>query len=479
METTAEKIDELRIDTDLLEKGEEKDEKEKMAIIDFKMITFSLAGKDYAIDIMKVKEIAKAGKFTYVPNVMPFVIGVYNLRGDIIPIIDFRLFFNIPVAERKNDDLENLLIITVGEQTFGAVVDEIHSVVGIQKDTIQPPHPLFGDISIRYIYGVVESGKQLYILLDIDRIFSSKLNIDVKKNVQSATMARPMPVRQVTSDANKVAAAPAGKASAKPAEAAAAASAAPAPAVDNTQKDYNFIVHDLQEISQFYVSSLNEAWVKHRFDEWAGAKKGETTQLQNKEKADEFLSTFWSKCNNTWWSRALADNFYKALPDNSAKQIVVWNIGCGKGYETYSIACILHKRYPEAKIRVYAHDKDLLNISNASLLSIDPAFANDWYAPYVTHKANGEYTFTQEIKESIMFEYHDCTNTNALPLTDIIFARDVLSLLPTDAQASLIEDFTEKLKGNGIVILGENEALADRNTWQERMVDSLLVYSKQ
>jgi len=78
-----------------------------------------------------------------------------------------------------------------------------------------------------------------------------------------------------------------------------------------------------------------------------------------------------------------------------------------------------------------------------------------------------------------MFEYHDCTNTNALPLTDIIFARDVLSLLPTDAQASLIEDFTEKLKGNGIVILGENEALADRNTWQERMVDSLLVYSKQ
>ena len=51
--------------------------------IDFKMVTFSLSGKDYSIDIMNVKEIAKAGNFTYVPNTLPFVIGVYNLRGEI------------------------------------------------------------------------------------------------------------------------------------------------------------------------------------------------------------------------------------------------------------------------------------------------------------------------------------------------------------------------------------------------------------
>ena len=64
--------------------------KEKLANIDFKMVAFSLAGRDYAIDIMKVKEIAKAGRFTYVPNTSPFVLGVYNLRGEIIPIIDLR-----------------------------------------------------------------------------------------------------------------------------------------------------------------------------------------------------------------------------------------------------------------------------------------------------------------------------------------------------------------------------------------------------
>ena len=119
------------------------EEKNKITVVDFKMVTFSLSGKDYAIDIMKVKEIAKAGRFTYVPNALPFVRGVYNLRGDIIPIIDLRLFFNSEVHEHDDDYLENLLIVSVGEQTFGIVVDEIDKVVGIQKSSIQPPHPLF------------------------------------------------------------------------------------------------------------------------------------------------------------------------------------------------------------------------------------------------------------------------------------------------------------------------------------------------
>ena len=470
METTAEKNEEIRTGTDLIDRTTGIDEKEKLAVIDFKMITFSLAGKDYAIDIMKVKEIAKAGRFTYVPNVMPFVIGVYNLRGDIIPIIDFRLFFNIPVAERNNNDLENLLIITVGEQTFGAVVDEIHSVVGIQKDSIQPPHPLFGDISIRYIYGVVESGKQLYILLDIDRIFTGKLNLDSKNTLKANSVVRQVSLAQnVSTVANVAPAAPVGQ----------VAKASAENKADNLEKDYNFLVHDLQEFCQFYVGKVNESWAKRRFDEWVKSQDGGSTQLQNKEKADEFLSSFWSRCSGAWWNRSLADNIYKLLPDNAAKQIVVWNIGCGKGQETYSLCCLLRKRYPDAKIRIYAHDKDLLNISNAPLLSIESSFANDWYAPYVTHKVNGEYTFTQEIKDSIMFEYPDCTNTNALPMCDIIFARDVVSLLPESAQTALVEEIQEKLKGNGIVILGENESLADRNVWEERMVDSLFVYNKQ
>ena len=142
--------------------------------IDFKMVTFSLSGKDYSIDIMNVKEIAKAGNFTYVPNTLPFVIGVYNLRGEIIPILDMRLFFNIALPASSSSELENLLILNVDDQTFGIVVDKIDKVVGVRKSSVQPPHPLFGDINVKYISGVVENNKRLYILLDVERIFSKE-----------------------------------------------------------------------------------------------------------------------------------------------------------------------------------------------------------------------------------------------------------------------------------------------------------------
>ena len=64
---------------------------------------------------------------------------------------------------------------------FGIVVDEIDKVVGIQKSSIQPPHSLFGDINIKYIYGVVESENNLYVLLDIDRIFGHRTSEEEKE----------------------------------------------------------------------------------------------------------------------------------------------------------------------------------------------------------------------------------------------------------------------------------------------------------
>ena len=107
------------------EESSREDSRNEQTTIDFKMVTFSLSGKDYAIDIMNVKEIAKAGNFTYVPNVLPFVVGVYNLRGEIIPILDMRIFFNIDVPEQSPEALRNLLILTVEDQTFGIIVDKI------------------------------------------------------------------------------------------------------------------------------------------------------------------------------------------------------------------------------------------------------------------------------------------------------------------------------------------------------------------
>lgn len=430
------------------------------AVVDYKMVTFSLAGKDYAIDIMRVKEIAKAGRFTYVPNALPFVLGVYNLRGEIIPIIDLRLFFNIDMPEREYDALENMLIVSIGELTFGVVVDDIDKVVGIQKSSINPPHPLFGDINIKYIQGVVEVNNRLYILLDIEKIFGSKADNKSAEDAVVREMSARMAANAPVAGAKKQAA---------PA----------APAKKEEKVDYSFVVDSLSSMRKFTASPLNDKWMQTRYKEWEKERGKDKTQLQNVTDADLFLKNFYSPFSGAWWDRAYADSIFKALPDNTAKQIVVWNPGCGKGPETYSLACVLKKRYPEAKVRIYAHEVDLLSVSNAPLLSVPADVANDWYAPYITKKANGDFTFIQEIRDGILFEYHDCANTNNLPACDIIFARDVLSFLPEASQQTVIADFYEKLKGNGVAILGQNESLEENPKWSAKAVGTINIFGKK
>ena len=452
---------------DLNEALQEK--KEAASYVDFKMVTFSLAEKDYAIDIMYVKEIAKAGRFTYVPNTLPFVLGVYNLRGEIIPILDLRLFFNIEVQKRDDKKLENLLILTLDDQTFGLVVDKIDKVVGVQKSTIQPPHPLFADINIKYISGVVENNNRLYVLLDILRIFGSRDSVDNKDAVaeqMAKNAAMPAPVGSAPAQR------PAAQAKAQAASASAAKKDEPA------NLDIKFIAESLKSYKNFDMTQINETWVKRRYADWAKERGASKTQLQTSEDADAFLSPFYSSFTGTWWSKDYADCVKNLLPDNNAKQIVVWNPGCGSGVETYCLACVLKSRYPDAKIRIYAQDIDLLGVSNASLLSVPASLEGTWLAPYLSKKANGENTFAQEIKDSIMFEYHDCKNTNVLPMLDVIFARDFLSFVDTKSQENILSEFFEKMKGNAIAIVGENEIIPMAYGFGETSKGAITAYTK-
>ena len=461
-------------DTNVIKTAEElndalQERKEAASYVDFKMVTFSLAEKDYAIDIMYVKEIAKAGRFTYVPNTLPFVLGVYNLRGEIIPILDLRLFFNIEVVKRDEKKLENLLILTLDDQTFGLVVDKIDKVVGVQKSTIQPPHPLFADINIKYISGVIENNNRLYVLLDILRIFGSKDNGEAKeaaaeqlaKNAAMAAQIAPAPVQKAAATQAQTKAAPAAAKKEEPAN-----------------LDIKFIAESLKSYKNFDMTQINETWVKRRYTEWASERGPSKTQLQTSEDADAFLSTFYSSFTGTWWSKDYADCVKNLLPENNAKQIVVWNPGCGSGIETYCLACVLKSRYPAAKIRIYAQDVDLLGVSNASLLSVPASLEGTWLSPYLTKKANGENTFAQEIKDSIMFEYHDCKNTNVLPMLDVIFARDFLSFVDTKSQESILSEFFEKMKGNAIAIVGENETIPVAYGFGETSKGAITAYTK-
>jgi len=406
------------------------EQKEKIDNVDFKMVTFSLAGKDYGVDIMSVKEIAKADKFTYVPNAASFVRGVYNLRGDIIPIIDLRQFFHLPV-EKKHEGLENMLILHINDQVYGTIVDKIDKVIGITKESIQPPHPIFGDINIKYISGVVEKEGDLYIILDAIRIFtvSDEDKGKSRGSVSDGEFFVPPP-SAADQSSQKTAASTA----------------------------IGFVQESLAALRHFHATPVNEKWLYKRFGEWSSRRTGEDLQVKTASEADEFLEEFASPCTNQFWTEAYASAIKKVLTNISAQNINVWNIGCGKGYETYSLACILKTLHPQARLKIWANDSDIMAVSQAPNMIYEMEEVPDYCRSFLVRGTTG-YTFNQAIKDSIVFEYHDVTNDNTLPEVDLILVRDVISFLPEQEQGKLIADFSEKLKNNSIVILGRNEEL--------------------
>ena len=434
------------MDTVTEENRKDRLNKERMEKIDFKMVTFSLGGKDYGIDIMKVKEISKADRFTYVPNTAPFVKGVYNLRGEIISIIDLRIMFHLPAEKKKEGVPENIIILRLDEYLIGVVVDTIDKVVGISSETIQPAPSLFGDINIKYIKGVVNHEGRLYILLDVDRILGAERE-EVRKEIETPLLKR---VEEKTE------------------------------AQDNHQAvDFSFIIDTLATFKKFTVNSINENWVRKRFDEWKSdrAYKGEDFQLKDPVEAEEYLSAFYSPYTGRFWAEEYCRSFEAFLPELTGGSFNVWNAGCGNGYETYSLAVLLKSRYPSSIIKIWAHDNDLLNISNAPNLLVNPEEVPEKYHSFLVEGKNG-YQFSQVIKDSILFEYHDLLHQSSFPEVDFIVARDIVSFLNPGEQEKVFSEFMDKLKPGGLLFLGQNEIL-NLEGWE--MVDrgTMKAYKKE
>jgi len=409
-------------------------QKERIETVDYKMITFSLAGKDYGVDIMNVKEIAKADKFTFVPNAASFVRGVYNLRGDIIPVIDLRTFFHLP-RDRKSDGQENMLILRINDQVYGTIVDKIDKVVGVNRETIQPPHPIFGDINIKYISGVVEKSGELYVILDVIRIFGQKEESkDKERGKVSSTgdffVPPPSDVLEHKDSA--------------------------------TDSTIGFLKEGLAALKRFTVSPLNENWMRRRFAEWSATRTNADLQFRNAADATDFLANFFSPYTGTFWDDDYAMEVKSILPKISSNSIQVWHIGCGKGYETFSFACILKSRYPDAQIKIWANDNDIMAISQAPNMTFGLEEVPEYCRPFMVKGKSG-YSFNQVIKDSIVFEYHDVLHDNPLPTLDMILVRDTLSFFTEQDQDRLIASFAEKLKDHGLVILGKNEGLPGGN----------------
>jgi purine-binding chemotaxis protein CheW len=140
-------------------------------------LSFVLAGEEYAVEILRVKEIIEFDHLTRVPAMPPAVRGVINLRGRVVPVIDLALRFGI--GESVITPRSCIVMVEIGAGdgalVMGIITDAVSEVLDLPIDQIQPP-PTFGtSVGAEYLDGMAEStGRKFVMLLNIDRALSAQ-----------------------------------------------------------------------------------------------------------------------------------------------------------------------------------------------------------------------------------------------------------------------------------------------------------------
>ena len=136
------------------------------------LVVFDLASEAYGVDIGAVREIIRLQDITRVPRTPDFVEGVINLRGKVIPVVDLRKRFMLPVAEQTDDN--RIVVVDIGGQDIGVVVDAVTEVLRILSDSVEPPSSVITTTDSDYLMGICKMESRLIILLDLDRVLSEE-----------------------------------------------------------------------------------------------------------------------------------------------------------------------------------------------------------------------------------------------------------------------------------------------------------------
>jgi purine-binding chemotaxis protein CheW len=140
------------------------------------LVTFQLGNEQYGIDIMEVNEIWKVEAIRAIPNAPSYVEGIFDLRGDIVPVINLHRRFHIKKVQMSEEDelLSGSIIININNTKIGIIIDKILRVVSVEMDQIQPPPQMLSGIGAEYIQGDVPGDEGYLIILDIHRLFDPK-----------------------------------------------------------------------------------------------------------------------------------------------------------------------------------------------------------------------------------------------------------------------------------------------------------------
>ena len=131
-------------------------------------LTVNLANEEYGIDILAVREIRGWTSVTRIPQAPGYVLGVLNLRGAIVPVLDLRLRFGLSREEYTGTTVT--VIITVAGRLFGIVVDAVSDVLDVEQNNVRPVPDMGTAVDTEYLKGLTSIGERMVLLLDADKL---------------------------------------------------------------------------------------------------------------------------------------------------------------------------------------------------------------------------------------------------------------------------------------------------------------------
>ena len=393
-----------------------KNEEIKNTTVSIGVIVFCLENEYYCIEVEHVKEIIEVKKFTRLPNSYPYIKGLINLRGDIIPIVDLKKMFNSSIPD--NDKLLRFsIIIKIDEFIIGVLVNRIIGIVLLNLEDIKSSSHLFGFINEKYIKGVIEMQNYVTVLLNIRKIFEVN-----QKDLNNSSVL-------------------------------------------SSEETFYKDIPKMEDFSGFFIHSVNIDGIKENYLKYKLTKKQNVLDSQF---SNLIFQKFLSKHTNEITKKPYSDYYIDVIRSGLKKypfgKIKIMILGSRNGYEAYSIYTLTSDYFPNADVYMTSYiqnNQDIYSSQNFILTEKEIAALGVDKGRYFTPIENNKFEIKEEIKNKIKFElYNDIENDN--DLFDIIIAKDISITMNEIDYRKIIEKIVNKnLIVNGLFIIGDNEKLLD------------------
>jgi len=142
------------------------------SVVGCELLTFSLGSEYYGVDILKVQEIRGYDTVTRIPDAPPWIKGVINLRGAIVPVIDLRIKFRLETV--AYNEFTVMIILNLASRIVGIVVDGVSDVTRLTPEQVKPAPEFGAGLDTRYIAGLGALEDRMLILVDIERLLQAE-----------------------------------------------------------------------------------------------------------------------------------------------------------------------------------------------------------------------------------------------------------------------------------------------------------------